>query len=234
MLTQLLSEFNNLANEEKAACSSLFFKTGPGQYGEGDLFLGIPVPNQRTIVKKYWKNLSLSDVQDLLDSKYHEHRLSSLFVLIEMFTKSDESKRKEIFEFYLKNATKVNNWDLVDSSAPYIVGEYLLDKTNERDVLYDLVKSSNLWERRISIVATWQFIRNGQLTDTLKISELLLPDTHDLIHKAVGWMLREVGKRDEGLLVEFVEKHGKRMPRTALRYAIEKFSKERKTYFMKR
>ncbi len=232
MLSEFLADFKALANEEKAACSAWFFKTGPGQYGEGDVFLGITVPDQRKIVKKYWRELSLKDVQKLLDSKYHEHRLSGLFILVEMFKKTEKDERKKIFEFYLKNATKVNNWDLVDSSAPQIVGHYLLDKTNERKVLYSLVKSANLWEKRISIVATWQFIRNGQLKDTLQISKLLLSDSHDLIHKAVGWMLRELGKKDEGLLVEFLEKYRQKMPRTMLRYAIEKFSKERRLYFM--
>jgi 3-methyladenine DNA glycosylase AlkD len=225
-------ELEKYINKEKAAFFPKFFKTGIGQYGEGDQFIGVTVPNQRKVSKMFYKEMELKDIQELLNSPIHEHRLTSLYILVLKFEKSkDLAEKKKIYDFYLKNAKKVNNWDLVDSSAHKIVGAYLLETEESRDILYKLAKSKNLWEQRISIISTWMFIREKQFDDTLKISEILLNHPHDLIHKAVGWMLREIGKKDEKVLKEFLNKHYKQMPRTMLRYAIEKFPEEtRKKY----
>lgn len=207
-----------------------FFKTGKGQYGEGDLFLGIKVPVQREVAKMF-KDAGLDEVQELIDDGFHECRLTGLLILVYKYKEAED--KKEIYEFYLKNTKKINNWDLVDLTAPKIVGEFLLDK-KKRHILYSLARSENLWERRIAILSTFTFLRDGQFGDTLKISEMLLRDEHDLIHKAVGWMLRELGKRDKKVEVGFLEKHRKTMPRTMLRYAIEKFSQKERLAFMQR
>lgn len=254
MIQDLKKDLQELANPEKAELLQRFFKTGKGHYGEGDVFLGITVPEQRKIAKKY-TDLSLKEIQELILSEIHEYRLVSLLILIEKYKKSKD--KKEIFEFYLKNTKKINNWDLVDLSAPNIVGDFLLDK--DKNILYKLAKYENLWEKRISIVSTFAFIRNNQFDDTLKIAEILLNDAkkskifgatkskavpmhrqhkdfagnHDLIHKAVGWMLREVGKRDEEKLEEFLKKYYKDMPRTMLRYAIERFDEEKRKKYLK-
>lgn len=222
-----------LKNRDRAQAEHLsrFFKTGKGQYGEGDVFLGIKVPVQREVVKKF-RDASLKEIQELLDDEIHECRLTGLLILVNQYGNGEN--KKQIFDFYLKNAKRINNWDLVDLSAPNIVGSYLLDKKGERKALYSLVKSNNLWERRISILSTFTFLRSGDYKDTLKISEILLKDEHDLIHKAVGWMLREVGKRDKMVEVSFLEKHCRAMPRTMLRYAIEKFSPRERAFFMKK
>ncbi len=225
-------DLQDLKNSEKAKVLSGFFKTAKGQYGEGDKFLGIVVPEQRKIVKKYFKSLELADLQNLLDSDIHEYRLVAVLSLVAQYTKADDKTKKQIYDFYLKNAKRVNNWDLVDLSAPNIVGDYLLNK--DRKILYKLLKSKNLWERRISILATFTFIRNNKFEDTLKISEELLSDKHDLIHKATGWMLRELGKRDQKRLEEFLEENIKKMPRTCLRYAIEKFPEEQRKAYLKK
>ena len=231
MLDQIKNELSRLSDPYRARKSSRFFKTGKGQYGEGDLFIGITVPEQRKIAKKY-DNLSLDDLQELLNSKIHEHRFIALVILISKYRKAEEPGKEEIFVFYLKNTKNVNNWDLVDLSAPRIVGNYLLDK--KRSVLYKLVKSNSLWERRISILSTFAFIDNNDFEDALNISGLLLHDKHDLIHKAVGWALREIGKRDQNVEEQFIAKHHLHMPRTMLRYAIEKFDeKKRKKYLTK-
>jgi len=230
-ITQLKQELKKLANPKQAKIHAWFFKTGKGQYGEGDIFLGTKVPVQRKIAKKY-PNLTLKDIEQLLQSKIHEHRLCALFILIAKYKKANDNLKKQIFKLYLKNAKQINNWDLVDLSAPNIVGDYLLDKP--REVLYKLASSKNLWERRISILATYTFIKNNDFIDTLKISKLLLGDDHDFIHKAVGWMLREVGKRNQPTEEKFLKKYYKQMPRTMLRYAIEKFDeKKRKSYLAK-
>lgn len=230
-LSKLRKEMRSLADSEKAKVLQGFFKTGKGQYGEGDVFLGIAVPKQRELVKKYFNFIGYTDIQILLNSLIHEERLVALLILVKKYETS-ELARPLIFNFYLENGRNVNNWDLVDLSAPNIVGKFLLDK--KRDVLYSLAKSSNLWDRRISIVSTFTFIRENDFNDTLKIAEILLKDEHDLIHKAVGWMLREVGKRDVVVLENFLKKHYKNMPRTMLRYAIEKFDeKKRKKYLSK-
>ena len=226
MLSKLKAELNSLANPKQAEILQRFFKTGKGQYGEGDVFLGIKVPVQRKVAKNY-KELSLEDIQELLDSEIHEYRMVGLFILIDKY-KKDKGK---VFEFYLKNSKKVNNWDLVDLSAPNIVGDFLLDKP--KDILYKLAKSENLWERRIAIISTFAFIRKEKFEDTLKISEILLNDSHDLIHKAVGWMLREVGKRDRKKLENFLKRHYKKMPRTMLRYAIERFEEGKRKMYLR-
>lgn len=221
-----------LIDDNRADAARWFFKTGPGEYGEGDEFIGITVPNQRKVAKQY-KDLERSELQKLLDSPIHEHRLTGIFILTSQFERGDERAKKSIYTMYLKNVAKgnVNNWDLVDSSAHKIVGSYLLDKP--RDVLYELVESESLWEQRVSIIATAWFINNDQFGDTLLISEKLLNHEHDLIHKAVGWMLREVGKRDVPAEQEFLDKHYEQMPRTMLRYAIEKFPESTRQQYLK-
>jgi 3-methyladenine DNA glycosylase AlkD len=253
-LNRLLLEFDGLKNPAKAMILSGFFKTGPGQYGEGDIFLGLTVPQQRILAKKY-ETLDFPEIEFLLQSKVHEHRLTGLIILTYKYEriekikdkkekigdrkekindkKESELAKKQIFDFYLANSKRINNWDLVDVTAPRIVGNYLLDKPKERVILYKLASSKDLWEKRISIVSTYAFIRNNDFADTLKISEILLGDKNDLIHKAVGWMLREVGKKNEKVLKQFLNKHTKSMPRTALRYSIERLSAEDKAHYMK-
>jgi len=226
----VLQELFSVANPEKAKFLQGFFKTGKGQYAEGDVMLGIVVPVTRDIVKRS-PVLPFDEIQILLDSKYHEARLAGLLFLVKQFKNAKETERKKIFDFYLKNARKANNWDLVDVTCRDVIGLYLLDK-DDRSVLYRLAESDNLWEQRIAIVSTWTFIKNRQFDDTLAIAEKLLTHKHDLMHKAVGWMLREVGKKGRQTLVDFLEVHHKNMPRTALRYAIEHFSPEERAYFM--
>ena len=223
-----------LASPERARFLAGFFKTGPGEYGEGDVFLGISVPAVRAVAKKH-TGLPLAGIRKLLHSRAHEVRLAALLVLVEKYTLADDAGRKEIFNFYIANAKSVNNWDLVDLSAAKIAGNYLLDKGNEeKSVLSRLAKSSSLWERRIAIVATYEFIRSNDFEHTFKISEMLLGDRHDLIHKAVGWMLREVGKRSQEAEEEFLRKHAKQLPRTALRYAIERFGEGKRQHYLRR
>jgi len=238
MLNQLIDDLKKAGDEEKVKVFSRFFKTGKGEYGEGDRFLGITVPNTRSIARKY-KNISRKDLQKLLSSKIHELRLCALMILRmqyeSSFAKATADKEK-LVKFYLKNTKYINNWDLVDLSSSYILGNWLLalhPTGVKRDILYKFVRSKNLWERRIAVISTFEFIRNNQFKDSLKISEILLNDKHDLIHKAVGWMLRELGKRDQKLLECFLQKHCKKMPRTMLRYAIEKFSKEKRDNYLK-
>jgi 3-methyladenine DNA glycosylase AlkD len=230
---EIVQELKSLADDKKALDLSRFFKTGKGQYGEGDEFLGIVVPRQREVAKKY-KNLKLDDIQIILESQYHEFRLTALLILVEKFQKGAEDEKKEIFRFYMKNLRYINNWDLVDVITPKIVGAYLLDKPVQRKILYTLAKSKDLWERRIAIVATHAFIRSGDFSDTLKISKILLGDKHDLIHKATGWMLREVGKKDLKTEEEFLDEHHQKMPRTMLRYSIEKFEEEKRKRYLKK
>jgi 3-methyladenine DNA glycosylase AlkD len=227
MIEKLKKEINALANPERAEHSKYYFKTGKGEYGEGQVFLGLTMPQQREVAKKY-KDLPLEQVQELIESKIHTYRMIALVILTIKYKKNP----KEVFDFYLKNTQYINNWDLVDVTAHKIVGEYLLDK--DRAVLYSLAKSSELWEKRISIISTFAFIRRGQLDDTIKIAEILLHDKHDLIHKAVGWMLREVGKKDKQTLTNFLDKYHKEMPRTMLRYSIERFSSEERQFYMKK
>lgn len=228
MSLQLLrKELATKADSKKAKLLSGYFKTGPGEYGEGDIFLGITVPESRKIAINF-KDIPLNEVGELLKSKIHEERLIALLLLVHNY-ESDETKREEIYNFYLKNTKYINNWDLVDLSCHHIIGGYLLNR--DRSILFKLAKSNNLWERRISVISTFNFIRERDFKDSLKLAELLLYDKHDLMHKAVGWMLREIGKKDEKALVLFLKKHYKKMPRTMLRYSIEKFpEKTRKAY----
>lgn len=214
------------ANQEKAKILQGFFKTGKGEYGEGDIFLGVIVPESRKIAKKY-ASLKLEDVTTLLHSKIHEERLTALLILVDKFQFGEGQDK--IYNFYLKNTKYINSWDLVDLSADKIVGAYLSDKP--KSILYKLAKSRNFWERRIAIISTFNFIKNNEFSETIKISEILLNDEHDLIQKAVGWMLREVGKRDLMAEEKFLKEYCKKMPRTMLRYAIEKFpERKRKMY----
>ena len=227
---EIQKKLKSLGNEEKAKKHQRFFKTGPGEYGEGDIFIGVTVPELRKLAKEY-KTITLKEVKQLLHSPIHEKRLLSLFMLIHRYSKGDKPEKKRIYELYLKNTYFINNWDLIDSSAGHIVGAFLFDKSKKP--LYNLVKSDNLWERRISIISTFYFIKRNQFSDTLKISKILLPDKEDLIHKAVGWMLREVGKRDISVEENFLKKHYKNMPRTMLRYAIEKFPESKRQRYLK-
>ena len=210
------------ADPERAKILLRFFKTGPGEYGEGDRFLGIRVPDLRRVAREFG-SLSLKDVRALLASKWHEERLLALVILVNQYARGSDAERAAIYRLYLASTDRINNWDLVDVSAPRIAGAHLLDR--DRSVLYRLAESPSLWERRIAIMATAWFIRSGQFDDTLAIAEKLLADRHDLIHKAVGWMLREVGRRDRAAEEKFLRKHASRMPRTMLRYAIEHFPK---------
>ena len=232
MPKKLIKELKKLSNKKQAESLKKFFKTEKGQYGEGDIFLGVKVPIQRKICSKY--DFELKDIQQLLNSKIHEHRLCALFSLISKYKKANKIERGRIFNFYLKNAKKINNWDLVDLSAPNIVGDYLLKNTQIIKILEKLAHSKNLWEKRIAIVSTSQFIREGEhLDEVLKISEILLKDKHDLIHKAVGWMLRELGKKDLLALECFIRMYYKKMPRTTLRYAIERFPEKKRKEYLK-
>lgn len=228
---QIQQELEAYADPVKKEFLPRFFKTGKGQYGEGDCFLGVLVSHTRKVAKRY-KDTSFEVVAALLQNKWHECRLCALLMLVEHFKKSDAQGRKVVYEFYLKHTDRINNWDLVDLSAPYIVGEYLFNQS--REDLYRLADSSWLWNQRIAVVATLALIRKGDFVDILALAEHLLTHRHDLIHKSVGWMLREVGKRDKDLLMQFLEKHCESMPRTMLRYSIEKFSEEERHYFMKR
>jgi 3-methyladenine DNA glycosylase AlkD len=232
MLKNLIVDLQKLKNPKQAQNLSWFFKTGKGQYGEGDVFLGIKVPEQRKLVNKYYKEITFPEVQKLLNDKIHEYRLVGLLILVAQYEKADPKAKEAILKFYLRNTKNINNWDLVDLSAYKIVGNYLLDK--DRKILYTLAKSKNLWEKRIGIISTFAFIRVNQFQDTLKIAEILLPDKHDLIHKAVGWMLREVGKRDQKTEEEFLDEYGTQMPRTMLRYAIEKFEESLRQSYLKK
>ena len=230
-LKNIIIDLQNLNDPVKAEILSKFFKTGKGQYGEGDIFLGIKVPEQRKVAKKY-TGLTLDDISHLLKSEIHEFRLTALFILVLKYKKEDTHGKQEIVDFYLRNTENINNWDLVDSSAHYILGDFLLDK--DRSILYELARSENLWERRIAMLSTFAFIKNEQFEDALNISEILLFDKHDLIHKAVGWMLREIGKSDLKTEDEFLQKHYNEMPRTMLRYAIEKFDEEKRNFYLGR
>ena len=217
-LQDLIDELDAEADRERAKSSAWFFKTGKGEYGEGDQFLGIRVPIQRKIAHRYVQ-LPLLDIERLLKSPIHEHRFTAAEILVARYESAAESERKTVFEFYLRNARRLNNWDLVDTSAPYIVGAHLLQRP--RDALLSLTKSSSVWERRIAIVSTFAFLKQGEMEDTFQLSELLLDDAHELIHKAVGWALRETGKVSRDRLLRFLKEHYEHLPRTTLRYAIE-------------
>ncbi|MGD8524513.1 MAG: DNA alkylation repair protein [Desulfobacterales bacterium] len=230
MVSEIKNRLRKLGNKERAKVSRRYFKTGPDEYGEGDIFLGIPVPVLRKLAKTY-RHLTLKDTTKLLRSPIHEERLLALLILIHIFSAGDESMKKEIFDLYLNNTRYINNWDLVDVSAQYIVGAYLVHKNKK--VLYCLARSEDLWERRIAIMSTFHFIRQDEFSETLKIAEILIADREDLIHKAVGWMLREVGKRNLQFEEQFLKLYYKKMPRTMLRYAIEKFPQARRRLYLK-
>lgn len=224
-------ELETYATPEKKEFLPYFFKTGKGQYGEGDIFLGVVVPDTRKVAKRY-KEIEFTEVAKLIESEIHECRLCALLILVERFKKAKEDDRKAIYDFYLSKTKYINNWDLVDLSARDIIGEYLIDK--ERDILYQLADSTLLWDQRIAILATYAFIRRNDFKDIVALSEKLLTHKHDLMHKATGWMLREAGKRDKATLITFLDRFYKDMPRTMLRYSIEKLSPEEKAYYMKK
>jgi 3-methyladenine DNA glycosylase AlkD len=228
-LAELRKRIKELASPAVSKTMQWFFKTGKGDYGEGDVFAGLKVPTQRKLAREF-KDLSLTDLKSLLNSSVHEERLTSLFILVDNYGKGNDKEKETIFAFYLKNRKGINNWDLVDLSAPKIVGKHLLSK--DRSILYKFALSKNLWDRRIAVLSTYEFIRNDDFKTTLEIAEILLDDEHDLIHKAVGWMLREVGKRDLETEERFLKLHYKIMPRTMLRYAIEKFPESKRKKYL--
>lgn len=227
---EIRTALQKLSNRQRAKVVQRFFKTGAGEYGEGDVFLGIKVPELRKLAKEY-EDIATDEVEELLRFSVHEERLLALLILIRKYQKGNESVRKGVYELYLENTQFINNWNLVDASAEHIVGSFLMDKS--REPLYRLAISKNLWERRISIMATFHFIKHGNFSETMKISEMLLSDEEDLIHKAVGWMLREVGKRNMFTEERFLRDHYKKMPRTMLRYAIERFPESKRQRFLK-
>ena len=227
----ITNKLQALSDAEKREIFPKFFKAGKGEYGEGDRFLGVTVPNIRAIAKLH-KDISIEEIRELIQSEWHEVRLCALIIMVEKSKKKDEALRKELFNLYLSQTKRINNWDLVDLSCRFIIGEYLLDKS--RDILYHLAQSPLLWDNRIAIVSTYAFIRKGQLEDTYALSDLMMQHPHDLMHKAIGWMLREAGKRNPERLYDYVMRHRADMPRTMLRYAIEKFSPEERSILMKR
>ncbi len=227
----ITNKLQALSDAEKREIFPRFFKAGKGEYGEGDRFLGVTVPNIRAIAKLH-KDISIEDIRELIQSEWHEVRLCALIIMVEKSKKKDEALRQQLFDLYLSQTDRINNWDLVDLSCRFIVGEYLLDKS--RDILYQLAQSSLLWDNRIAIVSTYAFIRKGQLEDTYALSDLMMQHPHDLMHKAIGWMLREAGKRNPERLYDYVMSHRADMPRTMLRYAIEKFSPKERAILMKR
>ena len=230
IIKNIRKKLRQLGSEKNAKVLERFFKTGPGEYGEGDVFIGVRVPDLRKLVKEY-QDISLKRVMQFLKSSIHEERMFALLILIGKYSKGNEAVKKKIYDLYLQNTKFINSWDLVDGSAQHIVGAFLMDKSKEP--IYRLAKSKNLWERRIAILSTFYFIKHDNYSETLNISKILLTDEQDLIHKAVGWMLREIGKRD--MLTEeiFLKKYYKRMPRTMLRYAIEKFPESKRKKYLR-
>ena|ERR1035437_6911523 len=225
----LQKQLRLFADVEKATLLQRFFKTGKGEYGEGDIFLGVMVPYTRKVAKKF-TDLTLPEIKELLYSKIHEERLCAFILLEEKYRKADEAGRKKVFDFYIKNAKQANSWDLVDLFAPKIAGDYLMNK--DKSILYKFAVSKNLWEKRISILSTFWFIKYNKFKDSFKIAEILMNDKHDLMHKAVGWMLREIGKRNLAKEEKFLRKYYKNMPRTMLRYAIEKFPEDKRKQYL--
>ena len=231
-MNKLLQEITARADASQVEGLSRFFKTGPGQYGEGDKFLGIKVPVTREVVKACWRETTMQDLEECIASEYHEVRLAALLALVELF-RHDKTQQQACVDFYLAHTDRINNWDLVDLSCYPLLGVWLLDK--DRPLLYDLARNGKtLWEQRIGIVSTMTFIRHGQLQDTFDIADILLHHPHDLIHKAVGWLLREAGKRDKEALVHYLEPRYQEMPRTMLRYAIEKFPEAERQQYLKK
>lgn len=228
---KIKEELQKKSNPEKIKILSKFFKTGKGEYGEGDKFIGLNVPANREVAIQN-KDAEMSVISELLESDIHEERLCALLILVEKYKKSDCEKKKDIFEYYIKQTKNINNWDLIDLSAPKIVGEYLLEK--DKSVLLAMSKSKSMWERRIAIVSTITFIKAGKYETTLEIAKILLEDKEDLIQKAIGWMLREAGKKEKKVLIEFLNEYHTKMPRTMLRYSLEKLEKEEKEYYMRK
>ncbi len=229
LFNDLKNEIKQKASPEKAKILSGFFKTGKGQYGEGDVFLGLTVPEQRLLAKKY-QDLSIDDIGELIQNKIHEYRLVALLILVQKFNSANQEQKKKIFEFYVEHKDQVNNWDLVDLSADKIIGAWLINK--DKKLIYNLANSENLWDKRIAMISTFYFIKKNKFEDALKIAEILIDDKHDLIQKAVGWMLREIGKRNQEIEEKFLDKHYKIMPRTMLRYSIERFDEQKRKHYM--
>ena len=227
----VIKELKKYSNKKKSLVLMRFFKTGKGEYGEGDKFMGVIVPEQRKIAKKY-QDLNFSEIKKLLSNPFHEVRLTGLFILVYKYEKGDKTERKKIYNFYIKNIKAVNNWDLVDATTPNIIGRYLWESKSSRQIIYKMANSKNLWERRIAILATYYFIKNKYFKDTVEIARSLLKDEEDLIHKAVGWMLREVGRRDEKILIDFLDQYVLVMSRTTLRYSLEKLSEKQREYYI--
>ena len=233
MLEQIKSTLHDLADVNKAKILSRYFKTGKGEYGEGDQFLGITVPNQRLVAKEFYQDISLEEIKDLLSFDLHEYRLTALLMLISKYEKTkDANAAKELVDFYLSQTSRINNWDLVDTSCHKILGHYAFHH-NKEDILYDLANSTDLWEKRIAVVSTWYYIRKKTLDIVPEIVEINLNHPNDLMHKANGWMLREMGKKDDEKLIHFLDEYALKLPRTTLRYAIEKIDPTLKDYYMK-
>ena len=227
---EVVNALKLVATEERRKVNEWFFKTGKGEYGYGDIFLGVTAPDIRRIAKKFSQEISLQELTELIQSPIHEVRLCSLIILVNKYKKEDSER---IYQYYLKHLNSVNNWDLVDTSAPHIIGDYLYKNPEKSKILFKFSSSENLWVRRISIVSTFAFIKNNDFNTTLEITKLLLNDDHDLIHKAVGWMLREIYKRDELLIKRFLRQNYAQIPRTTLRYAIERMDKEERLLYLK-
>ena len=227
---EVINELKILATEDRRKSNEWFFKTNKGEYGYGDIFLGVRMPDIRKVAKKFNSKIALKELTELIQSPIHEVRLCALIILVNQYKKGNFSK---IFEYYIVQINFINNWDLVDSSAPYIVGDYLYNNPDERSILFEFVHSENLWVRRISIVSTFTLIKNNQFNETLQIAKILLNDKHDLIHKAVGWMLREVYKRDQDLIRTFLKQNYSQLPRTTLRYAIERMDEVERLLYLK-
>ena len=233
MLEQIKSTLHDLADVNKAKILSRYFKTGKGEYGEGDQFLGITVPNQRLVAKEFYQDISLEEIKDLLSFDLHEYRLTALLMLVSKYEKTkDANAAKELVDFYLSQTSRINNWDLVDTSCHKILGHYAFHH-NKEDILYDLANSTDLWEKRIVVVSTWYYIRKKTLDIVPEIVEINLNHPHDLMHKANGWMLREMGKKDDEKLIHFLDEYALKLPRTTLRYAVEKIDPALKDYYMK-
>lgn len=230
----VIADLSAVSSPVRAKANAWFFKTGKGEYGEGDKFLGVAVPRQRIVAKKFASSLALPEVRKLMRSPFHEVRLTACIILVYKFgkAKKDPPQRKDIYQFYWKNRRRVNNWDLVDTSTPHIVGAYMREHPAERKKLWQLARSENLWERRMSLLATAAFIDAGDLSDTLRLAKYHLRDKHDLMHKAAGWMLREVGKKDMRSLLQFLDMHSAVMPRTMLRYSIEKLPLQQRKHYL--
>ena len=220
-----------ILKKESKPITMSFFKTGPGEYAEHDQFLGVPVPVLRRIAKEF-KSLPLKGIKELLSSDYNEERQLALFIIIDQYQKGDLPTKEKWHQYYLKNLKYVNNWNLVDASAHLLVGAHLYDQELDRDLLFDLAESKILWERRVAIVSTWYLIRQGEVKTTFELAKVLMTDKEDLMHKAVGWMLREMGEKDETHLIQFLDKHASQMPRTMLRYSIEKLSDDQRKAYM--